>query len=124
MWLLYVLAAAGLSVVLVMSKIARPIRNLLPPPIGTRGIPPHNLCEIGPDAKSIPATLLGCCLCTGVWTGFLMGALYFLRSAHSLGFTFTRDDFIMAGVDTLAFGFAGAIVSYCVFAYLCYVKAP
>jgi len=122
MWLLYILAAAGLSVVLVMSKIAAPIRNFFPPPIGNRGLPPHNLFDTGPEATKRPATLLGCCLCTGFWTGLFMGMLYFLRSVNSLTLTDLQISYILT--DTLAFGFASAVVSYCIFAYLCYVKAP
>lgn len=120
MWALYILAAAGMSVILVMSKIAQPIRNLLPPPIGTRGLSSHNLCDIGPEAQSRPATLLGCCLCTGFWSGLFMGVLFFSRSVRS----FTLHNCILAVPDTIAFACGGAIVSYCVFAYLCHVKAP
>jgi len=124
MWLLYILAAAGLSVILVMAKIAAPIRNFFPPPIGNRGLPPHNLCEIGPEAAKRPATLLGCCLCTGFWTGLFMGLLYFLRFARPLTLADLHAHCVVALPDTLAFGFASAVVSYCIFAYLCYVKAP
>jgi len=124
MWLLYLLAAAGLSVVLVMSKIAKPIRDFFPPPIGQKGLPTHNLFDTGPEAQNRPAILLGCCLCTGFWTGLFMGVLFFLRSARPLTLSEWQAYSIVMLPDCVAFGFASAVVSYCIFAYLFHVKVP
>jgi hypothetical protein len=92
---LYLLGVAGISVVLVMSKICNPIRNALPPPIGFRGLD---------QEKTERAILLGCCLCTGIWVGALVGLYVFCqdllpRWATRLG-------------DATLFAFAAAVISY------------
>ena len=116
MWVLYLMAAAGMSVILVVSRIARPIRDLLPPPMGLKGLPPHNPCNLDEEAAKRPAALLGCCLCTGFWTGLLFGLMHCLRHVLPGGWCLLPD--------VIAFAFAGSIASYIAFAWLCHVKAP
>ena len=75
---LFVLGAAGAAIVLVMSHAAKPIRKAFRPPIGTKGLGDH--CEDPQTGKIVPS-LLGCCLCTGCWTGlaFSLPALAYLH---------------------------------------------
>lgn len=66
---LYLLGAAGLTIILVMSKVCKPLREALPPPIGFRGLD---------SATTERPILLGCSLCTGTWVGAAVGAYAFI----------------------------------------------
>lgn len=85
------LGACGITIILVMSTIMKPLRMALPPPIGLRGLDPKD------PGRPI---LLACCLCTGVWVGLAIGIQAKLQGYLS-GF-----------IDAVLFGFAVAFVSY------------
>ena len=58
MLFIYILGIAGFTIVLTMGKITKPIRNLFPPPIGSKGQPPHCLCDISDEAAKRPEMIL------------------------------------------------------------------
>jgi hypothetical protein len=98
-------ASVGLTVILVRSYIAKPLRTLLGPPIGTKG---QDCCDEHPAGFVPRPTLLGCCLCTGVWTGLGWGAYGSWRGflPWDLGII-------------LGFALAASVASYVVGTWLC-----
>lgn len=112
---LYLLGVCGGVVVLVMSRIAKPIRHALPPPIGFRGIESLDPMEVeeqqanGKVAAFVSdnrprAVMLGCTLCTGVWIGLIVGLYSFFY--EFLPRILTRV------ADAILFSFAAAFLSY------------
>lgn len=113
---IYLLGIAGFTIVLTMGKITKPIRDLFPPPIGSKGQPQHCLCDISDEAAKRPAMLLCCAMCSGVWVGAIFGSLFVVRDYLPL--------YVRIVCDCIMFAFAGSAISYAFFAWLCHVKAP
>ena len=95
---LYILGAAGITVVLVMSRIMKPLRDLIPRPVGFRGLEESDPCKINQPI------MLACTLCTGVWVGGAVGI--YASFSDLLPRWATRMG------DALLFAFAAALVSY------------
>jgi hypothetical protein len=93
--ILYLLGSAGITVVLVMSKVCLPLRMAIPPPVGFRGLDPE---------KYDRPILLACTLCTGTWVGALVGLFAFLPEASLRWSSRLCHAFL--------FAFAAALVSY------------
>lgn len=112
---IYLLGVCGITVVLVMSRVAKPLRHALPPPIGFRGIElqdPMEIAERLSKGEEVPAiepskrraVMLGCTLCTGVWIGMAVGLLAFFAEFLPQHLTRIANAFL--------FGFAAAFISY------------
>jgi hypothetical protein len=105
MILLYLLGMAGLTLVITTGKITEPIRKAFKPPIGSKGL-----------SEEHPAVLLHCPMCCGTWIGLFFGLLYVLRA-------YIPPEIILTS-DGIMFAFASSLISYVIFAWLNYVKAP
>lgn len=100
-WLPYLLGAVGLTVVITMSHIARPLRYW-----GCRAL---RRCGL-----TLPCPLY-CSMCTGVWVGAAIGA-YHLLSAHGPEVVLAAPARFMLDVAALAFG--TSVVSFVVTTWL------
>jgi len=98
MWWLYILGACGITIILVMSRIMKPLREAIPPPVGFRGLEESDPCKIDRPI------MLACTLCTGVWVGAVVGA--YACISDLLPRWTTRIG------DAVLFAFAAALLSY------------
>lgn len=97
----YLLGAVGLTVVLVLSHIARPVRYW-----GCRAMRWLGL--------ELPCPLY-CSMCTGVWVGSAAGTVRLLND-HGAQIVYLEP--IGFSVDVLAMGFATSVVSFVVTTWL------
>lgn len=100
-WLPYLLGSVGLTIVIVLSHIARPIRYWGCKLLRLLGL-------------RLPCPLY-CSMCTGVWIGTAVASLH-LVSSHGLVVVTAAP--IRFCIDVLAMGFGTSVVSYLVTTWL------
>lgn len=105
MMLLYILGMVGLTLVITIGKITEPIRKAFGPPIGSKDVLDEH-----------PAVLLHCPMCSGTWVGLFFGMIYILRDNIPLALVLASDCIMLA--------FTTSLVSYIIFSWLNYIKAP
>jgi len=100
-WLPYLIGSVGLTVVIVLSHIARPIRYW--------GCALLRWCGL-----KLPCPLY-CSMCTGVWVGATVGAVHLVSS---YGWAVVAVEPVRFVVDALAMGFGTSVVSFVVTTWL------
>lgn len=100
-WLPYLLGSVGLTIVVVLSHIASPIR--------------YWGCALLRNAGLRLPCPLYCSMCTGVWVGTAAGAAHLVSSYGWAVVTVEPARFFF---DSLTMGFATSVVSYVVTTWL------